>query len=110
MRLQVTSGSEKCVTLDVKKGERAMLVKNHNGDWAIVKAKWGSGRSKSIIEAPKWSQKLLTQNTSYPDSDAIYYLQKCLTLHGNVTSIQTKTERNNIYIYIILYIYIIGHF
>lgn len=37
----------RCVTLDPAKGERAMLVKDTAGDWAIVKGFW-TGMKKGI--------------------------------------------------------------
>lgn len=44
------NSSDKCLTLDPGKGERAMIVKNAAGDWGILKGVW-TGYKKG--EPPK---------------------------------------------------------
>ena len=37
----------RCVTLNEAKSERAMMIKDNLGDWAVIKARW-EGRKPSI--------------------------------------------------------------
>ncbi|KAL5007201.1 hypothetical protein ScPMuIL_016007 [Solemya velum] len=39
--------NSKCPTLNPRSGERAMLLKNHDGDWGVVFGRW-EGRKKGI--------------------------------------------------------------
>ncbi len=59
--------------LNQRKGERAMLVKGCNGDWAIIKARWegfrrgippirpGKYTCFNIIKTPKPNRQLIPQ-------------------------------------------------
>ena len=38
---------DRCVTLDIKNGERAVLLKNHAGDWGLVLGCW-TGMRKPV--------------------------------------------------------------
>ena len=49
------------MTLDPKKGERAILIKNGNGDWGILVARW-DGYRRGI--PGKRGNKLVTPNTN----------------------------------------------
>lgn len=41
----------RCVTLDMKNGERAVLLKNHSGDWGMVLGRW-TGTHKPVVAQP----------------------------------------------------------
>lgn len=38
---------DSAITLDPKAGERAILIKNHHGDWAVIIGRW-QGVKKGI--------------------------------------------------------------
>lgn len=42
---------DRCVTLDIKLGERALLLKNHAGDWGVVLGRW-TGLRKPLPGKP----------------------------------------------------------
>ncbi|XP_046563454.1 glycine-rich domain-containing protein 1-like [Haliotis rubra] len=39
-RPEQVSNTSRCVTLEPRKGERAVLIKNHSGDWGFVRGQW----------------------------------------------------------------------
>ncbi|XP_050413585.1 uncharacterized protein LOC126828047 [Patella vulgata] len=41
---QMVDNAEKCITLNPKIGERALLIKNHSGDWGVVIGRWAGVR------------------------------------------------------------------
>ncbi|ESO91289.1 hypothetical protein LOTGIDRAFT_153720 [Lottia gigantea] len=41
---QMVDNAEKCITLNPKIGERALLIKNHHGDWGVIIGRWAGVR------------------------------------------------------------------
>ena len=49
---------DRCVTIDIENGERALLLKNHVGDWGVVLGHW-DGVRRPVSGIPS-SQQLLS--------------------------------------------------
>ena len=52
---------EKCVVLDPQKGERAVLIKNNDGDWGILIGRW-EGFRRGIPPKARNGKLQLTEN------------------------------------------------
>ena len=63
------------ITLDSKKAERAMVIKNGRGDWAVVKGQWVDYRKGNPRAAVK-SECLIGSRPPPPPGLYIFYEQR----------------------------------
>ena len=75
---QLNHSHRKCLTLDCSRGDRAMLIKNNDGDWGIIKGTW-TGYVKG--KPPKVRGKLFVNKKFSLNSLIKLYISIMSSLH-----------------------------